>query len=97
MRYPTILAAALAASVVATPAFAESVTVQYSDLDLSSARDQQILQRRIDSATREACGMDKVVTGRISQSTAQRQCYAQTKTAVGDQVAQSIARENTRG
>ena len=41
--------------------------------------------------------MDKVVTGRISQSTAQRQCYQQTKSAVGDQVAQSIARSNGRG
>ena len=97
MRFTRIMAAALAASVIATPAFAEGVSVKYSDLDLSNARDQQTLERRIDSAAREACGMDKVVTGRISQSTAQRQCYQQTKSAVGDQVAQSIARSNGRG
>lgn len=97
MRYPQILAAAvLGASVIATPAAAETgVAVKYSDLDLSTERGQQALERRIDSAAREACGMD-VVTGRFSPSTAQRQCLRETKTRVGEQVAQTIARDNSR-
>jgi UrcA family protein len=102
MRYPAILAAAAAvfgaATVFAVPAAAESsVAVKYSDLDLSTRAGQQKLERRIDSAAREACGMDEVRTGRLTPSTTQRQCYAQTKASVHDQVAQAIARDNSRG
>ena len=100
MRYPPILAAAAfgAATVLAVPAAAEgSVGVKYSDLDLSTRAGQQKLERRIDSAAREACGMEEVRTGRFTPSTAQRQCYAQAKTSVHDQVAAAIARDNSRG
>jgi UrcA family protein len=99
MRYPAILAAAAfgAAAVFAAPAAAESVGIQYADLDLSTKDGQEKLERRIDSAARTACGMDKVVTGRFTPSTAQRTCYRETKTSVHDQIAQAIARGNTRG
>jgi UrcA family protein len=101
MRYPAILAAAAAlgvATVFAVPAAAgTSVGVKYSDLDLSTQAGQQKLERRIDSAAREACGMDEVRTGRFTPSTAQRQCYQQTKASVGEQVAQAIAGGNSRG
>jgi UrcA family protein len=101
MRYPAILAAAAlgAATVLAAPAAAEtaSVAVKYSDLDLSTKAGQDRLDRRIDSAARSACGMDRVVTGRFTPSTAQRECYAQTKTSVHEQVAEMIARDSNRG
>jgi UrcA family protein len=99
MRYPAILAAALgAATVFAAPAAAgTSVAVKYADLDLSTRAGQQKLERRIDSAARSACGMDQVQTGRLTPSTAQRQCYAQTKASVHDQVAETIARDSNRG
>ena len=102
MRYPAILAAAAAlagaATVFAAPAAAEdSVGIKYSDLDLSTRAGQQKLDRRIDSAAREACGMDRVQTGRFTPSTAQRECYQKTKASVGEQVAQMIARDTPRG
>ena len=99
MRYPAILAAALgAAAVFATPAAAQgAVSVKYDDLDLSTRAGQQKLDRRIDSAAREACGMDRVQTGRFTPSTAQRECYQKTKASVGEQVAQMIARDTPRG
>ena len=101
MRYPAILAAAAAlagaATVFAAPAAAEdSVGIKYSDLDLSTRAGQQKLDRRIDSAAREACGME-IQTGRFTTSTAQRQCLAQTKASVHEQVAESIARDSARG
>lgn len=99
MRYPAIMAAAAlgAATVLAAPAAAENVGIQYTDLDLSTKAGQDQLERRIDGAAREACGMDKVVTGRFTPSTAQRRCYRDTKASVGEQVAQMIARETPRG
>ena len=102
MRYPAILAAAAlgAAAVFAVPAAAETpaaVAVEYADLDLSTKAGQDQLERRIDSAARSACGMDKVRTGRLTATTGVRQCYQQTKASVHEQVAQMIARDNTRG
>jgi UrcA family protein len=102
MRYPAILAAAAlsAAMAFAVPAAAEdsaSVEVKYADLDLSTSAGKAKLERRIDSAVRSACGMDQVRTGRLTPSTAARECYQQTKASVGQQVAQRIARDNTRG
>jgi UrcA family protein len=97
MRYPAILAAALlGATVFAVPAAAETVGVKYADLDLSTQAGQAKLERRIDSAAREACGME-VVTGRFTPSTAQRQCLEQTKASVHQQVAETIARGAGRG
>ena len=102
MRYPAILAAAAAVlgtvTALAAPAAAgTSVGVKYSDLDLSTRAGQQKLERRIDSAARVACGMDEVRTGRFTPSTAQRQCYTHTKASVHDQVAETIARDASRG
>jgi len=100
MRYPAIMAAAAlgAAAVLAVPAAAEtSVGVKYSDLNLSTKEGQDRLERRIDSAARSACGMDEIRTGRFTPSTAQRQCYAQTKASVHAQVAEAIARDGSRG
>ena len=97
MRYPAILAAALgAAAVFAVPAAAETVEVKYDDLDLSTRAGQDKLERRIESAARSACGME-VRTGRLTPSTAQRQCLEQTKANVHEQVAEMIARDNNRG
>jgi len=100
MRYPAILAAAVfgSAAVFAAPALAQTtVAVKYADLDLSTRAGQAKLERRIDSAAREACSMGEVRTGTITPSTAQRLCYRETKARVGEQVAQMIAAESPRG
>ena len=98
MRYPAILAAAaLAATAFAVPAAAETVEVKYDDLDLSTRAGQDKLERRIESAARSACGMSDIRTGRLTPSTAQRQCFQQTKASVHEQVAETIARDGSRG
>jgi len=97
MRYPAILAAALAAAAFAVPAAAESAGVAYADLDLSTKAGQDLLERRIDSAAREACSMDEIRTGRFTPSTAQRRCYRETKASVHARVAAAIARNDRRG
>jgi UrcA family protein len=105
MRYPAILAAAAlgAATALAAPAAAASdesqasVGVKYSDLDLSTRAGQAALERRIHSAARSVCGMDRVPTGSHMPSLAARRCYDETKTRVHAQVAETIARSAGRG
>jgi UrcA family protein len=72
---PLILAAAAFGTMAATPALAESIAVEYGDLDLATEHGQQVLERRIDIAARQTCGLDAVKTGRVSPSTAARKCY----------------------
>lgn len=100
MRYPAIMAAAAAlgaAAVFVAPAAAETVGVKYADLDLSTHAGQQELERRIDSTARAACDMDEVRTGRLTPSTAQRQCYKETKASVHDRMAKLISGHGDRG
>jgi len=100
MRYPAIMAAAAAlgaAAVFVAPAAAETVGIKYTDLDLSTKAGQQELDRRIDSAARAACNMDEVQTGRLTPSTAQRECYKETKASVHDRIAKLVTSRNDRG
>ena len=92
----TLLAFTAAPALAEAPVQVQS-TVQTADLDLSTRAGQQKLERRIDSAARSACAMDRVQTGRLTPSNEQRQCYAQTKASVHEQVAETIARDNSRG
>jgi UrcA family protein len=50
---PIVLVAAVAA---ANPAHAESRTISYADLDLSSPEGQAVLDSRIANAVRQVCG-----------------------------------------
>ena len=98
MRYPAILAAALVASAFAVPAAAaDAVSVQYSDLDLSTRAGQAQLERRVDNAARAVCGMDDVAVGTRLASRTAKQCYADAKSRIHEQVAAAVARGNDRG
>lgn len=101
MRYPVILAAALAtglaAPALAAPEVTTSTAVKYSDLDLATQAGQDQLERRIDSAARAACGLDSVRTDSRVASASARRCYEQTRTNVHKQVAELIARNRSRG
>ncbi len=71
MRMKALIFSALALATTA-PALANDLVVNYADLDLSSAKDRKILDRRIDAASRAYCGADRVATGsriRRSEST----------------------------
>src|SRR5690606_31145656 len=88
MKRPLIaLAAATVLGATATPAFAESLSIPYQDLNLSTAEGQQTLERRIDQAARTFCGIDRPTTGSRISSRDARQCYAATKTQAQKQSA----------
>lgn len=72
---PLILTIAAAATLVATPAFAESVQVEYKDLDLSSDAGRATLQTRIESAAREVCGLRQTTTGTRMPMGKAKKCY----------------------
>ncbi|MEJ2410755.1 MAG: UrcA family protein [Novosphingobium sp.] len=77
----TMIAAAvagLALTATTAPAFAgetAKVRVEYNDLDLTTAKGQRTLERRLKSAARHTCGMDQIVTGSHLPSPASRACY----------------------
>jgi UrcA family protein len=96
MRYPAILAAALAAA-IALPAAAETVAVEYADLDLSTKAGQDQLERRIDNAARAVCGVDNARTGTRLRSQDAKDCYAEAKAQVHAQIAEAISRDRNRG
>lgn len=78
----------------ATPAFAEPViatsTVQTADLDLSSAKGQQALDRRLSMAVKEVCGTasDADIEGKNEV----RRCRADTLVQLASERDQRIAR-----
>lgn len=76
MRKILLVAAALGALGLTVPATAqESVTVEYRDLNLDTSDGQKALERRIDRAARNACGMDRRQTGTRIQSSEVTKCY----------------------
>jgi UrcA family protein len=92
-----ILAAALGAAMLATPAFAGSTGISYSDLNLATPQGQAQLDRRIDSAARSMCGIADVRTGTMLQGTKNKQCYEAAKASARKQVAERIERDGARG
>ncbi|KRA81577.1 UrcA family protein [Altererythrobacter sp. Root672] len=91
MTIRTLSLALAAASALITPAVAfagenqttQRVRIAYKDLDLSSDAGQKELDRRMDKAARDACGMDEKVTGSRIATSESRQCYSTTRTQIG--------------
>ena len=96
MSIRALTTAALAASLVTVPAFASNgaaapaIPVTYSDLDLTTAAGARQLDRRLDSAAREVCGMDEILTSNRIIPTETRQCYRETKRHIAQRVAALI-------
>ncbi|WP_298470816.1 UrcA family protein [uncultured Erythrobacter sp.] len=98
----TIVLAAAALGLVATPAFAgpakgESTSVSFAGLDLETAEGQKILQARIDSAARSVCQVDRIRTGTRLKSSEARDCYAKARASAKRQVATAIADQQFGG
>lgn len=98
--FKTIPAAALLAITLtaAAPAFAgdtAQVKVGYSDLDLTTMEGQHTLERRLDTAARNACGYDERVTGTRIPSARAQSCYKQAKAKARNVMASAV--ENARG
>lgn len=95
-----VFAALLGFAVVSTPAFAEAtrVEVTYKDLDLTTAKGQRTLERRLDNAAREACGYDVRTIGTRLASKESSACYKQATAKAKNVMALAIddAAEDTR-
>ncbi|EQB12640.1 UrcA family protein [Novosphingobium lindaniclasticum] len=81
---------AIAAATAPAPAFAKNVEVRYSDLNLSTAEGKQKLERRIDTAAREACDYGRTTTGSRIRSNEATECYTKARADVSAQVAGAI-------
>lgn len=96
------LAAAIAAgSIFAAPVHAAdqqaaTVEVRYSDLNLSTEEGQRTLERRLNRAAEEVCGIDHR-SGAALQSNESRQCYTETVRSFDRQVAALIESEARGG
>ncbi len=99
-------AAATAAALIATPAIAgtkddgkypaESMSIQYSDLNLASAEGQAQLERRIDAAARKVCKLGQHRTGTRIPSAESKDCFAKARQSARTQMA-SVMNANRMG
>lgn len=71
-----IALASLAAPLAAEPM---QFKIEHRDLNLSTAEGQKALDRRIDRAARQACGVDSRSTGTRIRSREARECYRDLK------------------
>ncbi|MDA7787620.1 UrcA family protein [Sphingomonadaceae bacterium] len=98
MKNPLIaltIASAMAGSLMAaTPAAAESVSIQWRDLNLETVEGQRALDGRIKRAARKVCGMDSTELGSRIQSSKVRKCFREAEASARKQVA--VMREETR-
>ncbi len=97
-----IFAAAVAASLLATtPALADedgagAVSVEYSDLDLTSAKGQAALERRVLAAVNQVCEANSPTTGSHIVPADKRRCLAAARESAKEQVA-AILEDVRRG
>ncbi|QHL90739.1 UrcA family protein [Sphingomonas changnyeongensis] len=91
---PTLSPAFAAAIEVAPVGDGRSVDVAYGDLDLSTAKDQARLARRIDRAVEQVCGA--VARAPLAQRQAISACQQDAITAAGLEVKNAVARAEGR-
>ncbi|MGN6497151.1 MAG: UrcA family protein [Tsuneonella sp.] len=86
MRTPIFILAA-AAVTLAVPAAAETMSVKYDDLNLSTVKGQKELSVRLDKAARELCGMNDLRSGTRVANPDSRKCYAEAKASAKERFA----------
>ncbi|MXO91444.1 UrcA family protein [Pontixanthobacter aquaemixtae] len=97
MRKSLITLAAISAACTAAPAFADSISIQYRDLNLSTAEGQAKLEQRIDRAAKKVCKLgDHTMGTRISDPSA-KACYAKAKKQASRQMAAVVQDRNLGG
>jgi UrcA family protein len=91
------LIAAAAMVAIAAPAHAESVFVQFGDLNLTSNHGRKALDRRIDAAARQVCGVGELVTGSRLPDPAIALCYRTAKATASDRIAMLLDGNTQKG
>lgn len=65
----------------------KSVKVSYNDLNLEKAAGAMVLYRRLQQASREACGVEPLkIAGSVRVVTEMQQCYQETLTAAVEKI-----------
>ncbi len=95
-RSALAFAGAIGFLLAAQPVLAESVTVTYDDLDLSSEAGQKELDHRIDNAARKVCGLDQKDVGSLIPSREARDCYRDARKQIEKRVA-TLTQTKTAG
>lgn len=96
MKTLIIALSAAGAVLAATPAAAGTMSIEYKDLNLGTVEGQQALERRIDEAARDVCGLDEASTGTRIQSRTAKRCYQDAKKQATQQFA-ALVEENRLG
>ena len=93
MKYTlaALAALSLSAPAVANAAEEQTIMVEYKDLNLTSEKGQRILERRINAAAREVCGLNDVPTGSRIVRPESRACYAKAKSGAMTRYAALVA------
>lgn len=83
MKTFALAAAAIGTVIAASPAIAgepkQQMVIKYDDLNLSSEAGQKVLERRIEKAARDVCGLDRQQTGTRFKSRSAQKCYVEAK------------------
>jgi UrcA family protein len=96
MKFHTLALAAAMAIAPAAALAASSVELKYDDLDLSTAKGQAELSKRVDDAARQACAANSVRTGTILRSKAENECYRDTRAKLRERFA-FLSQQDQRG
>ena len=86
--------AALGLVATAAPAVAQEgadIIVTYDDLDLDTAKGQKELDRRIEKAARQVCGLDRQRTGTRMRDRQTTECLAHARNSTREYVAAAVA------
>ena len=102
MLKTTIASAVLGLALAATPAAAgkyeaQSMNVEYADLNLSTVEGQERLERRIDAAARSVCRLGEHRTGTHIPSQERKECFAKARASAKAQMASIMAKQRRGG
>lgn len=97
MKTVLIALATTATLAVAMPASAESMSVGFSDLDLTTAKGQAELDRRILKAARETCGYNDLQTGSRIIPQQIKRCVSEATRAANQQFAAIVESQQKGG
>ena len=92
-----LIALSAFAIVAAGPLAAEDFTVKYNDLNLKSEQGRKALERRIDKAAREYCGVGELQTGSRIVASSTRQCYEEARNAAREQLGSLVEQSQLGG
>ena len=84
--------AALGLAATAVSAQSEGIDVSFGDLNLSTPEGQMVLDRRIDQAAREICGVEEVRVGTRIRDSRSIACFKEARAKSRAQVAAIIER-----